>query len=316
MSAMDPLRQLAQSTEESAVREKFDFHNAKYGRILSYFLIPFSFGLSLAYASNVARLQFKTAGAVLMLAAAVVLYLLSSGRNRSLRRLAGTTISLWIVGLLLVEYLGLLLIGLGRPHDTTVFGAVTPWFLVIFWMPFARRTIVHALCALMMILAVETSGGVEERADIYGPSLSTNFFALLVGGFVTRRIRRGIVAEWSERHAQAVEQLRMRDELELARKVQLSMLPEGPPALPWLDIAASSVPATEVGGDYYDYFSFGDRVAIVCGDVAGHGFASGIVLATLRSGFTLLRESLAIRRQRLGLSHRTGAGECGIARGG
>jgi sigma-B regulation protein RsbU (phosphoserine phosphatase) len=53
-----------------------------------------------------------------------------------------------------------------------------------------------------------------------------------------------------------------------------------------------SLPATEVGGDYYDYFVDGDRVAVVCGDVAGHGLASGLVLASLRAGFTLLRESL------------------------
>jgi sigma-B regulation protein RsbU (phosphoserine phosphatase) len=116
---------------------------------------------------------------------------------------------------------------------------------------------------------------------------------MLIGAFFNRRARRRIVAEWSERHAQAVEQLRMRDELQLAREMQLSMLPEAPPALPWLDVAAVSIPATEVGGDYYDYFHVGERLALVCGDVAGHGLASGIVLTALRSGFTLLRDSLA-----------------------
>jgi sigma-B regulation protein RsbU (phosphoserine phosphatase) len=53
-----------------------------------------------------------------------------------------------------------------------------------------------------------------------------------------------------------------------------------------------SIPASEVGGDYFDYFVIGDRLAIVSGDVAGHGLASGLVLAALRSGFTLLRDSL------------------------
>jgi len=71
------------------------------------------------------------------------------------------------------------------------------------------------------------------------------------------------------------------------------MLPEAAPALDWIDIAATSLPATEVGGDYYDFFLLdGDRLAIVCGDVAGHGLASGLVLAALRSGFTLLRDQL------------------------
>src|SRR5213078_96198 len=108
----------------------------------------------------------------------------------------------------------------------------------------------------------------------------------------SRRLRRQIVADWSERRAHAQEQLRMRDELQYARALQLSMLPEGPPALEWVDLAGVSMPASEVGGDYYDYFVIGERLAIVSGDVAGHGLASGLVLAALRSGFTLLRDSL------------------------
>src|SRR5207237_3836179 len=64
------------------------------------------------------------------------------------------------------------------------------------------------------------------------------------------------------------------------------------PKLAWVDVAGVSIPATEVGGDYYDYFMVGQRLAIVSGDVAGPGLASGIVLATRRSGFTLLRDSL------------------------
>ena len=84
----------------------------------------------------------------------------------------------------------------------------------------------------------------------------------------------------------------MRGELQFAREVQLSMLPEAPPSLAWVDIAGISIPATEVGGDYFDYFPMGDKLAIVSGDVAGHGLASGIVLSALRAGFTLLRGEL------------------------
>ncbi len=85
----------------------------------------------------------------------------------------------------------------------------------------------------------------------------------------------------------------MRDELHYAREVQLSMLPEAPPHLDWIDLAGLSLPATEVGGDYYDYLELDEGLAIVTGDVAGHGLASGIVLAALRGGFTLLRDRLS-----------------------
>ncbi|MBZ0114262.1 MAG: PP2C family protein-serine/threonine phosphatase, partial [Thermoanaerobaculia bacterium] len=93
-----------------------------------------------------------------------------------------------------------------------------------------------------------------------------------------------------ERHR---EEQRMRQELEYAREVQLSMLPSEAPALPWLEMARLSLPATEVGGDYYDFFAIHeDRMLVVIGDVAGHGLASGIVLASIRSGLTLLVDDI------------------------
>jgi sigma-B regulation protein RsbU (phosphoserine phosphatase) len=86
----------------------------------------------------------------------------------------------------------------------------------------------------------------------------------------------------------------MRGELDDARKIQLSMLPNATPNLAWLDLASASLPATEVGGDYFDYVSLDqERLAIVVGDVAGHGMASGLVLAAIRGGLHLLSEELA-----------------------
>jgi hypothetical protein len=110
--------------------------------------------------------------------------------------------------------------------------------------------------------------------------------------YMSRRLRSKVIGEWTHRRTSAREQIRMRDELRYARELQMSMLPDCAPYLDWADICSISVPATEVGGDYYDYFVENDSVALVCGDVAGHGMASGLVLSALRSGFTLLRDSL------------------------
>ena len=86
----------------------------------------------------------------------------------------------------------------------------------------------------------------------------------------------------------------MRTELEDAREVQLSMLPEGIPDLDWVDLASLSLPASEVGGDYFDYFELtGSRLAVIIADVAGHGMASGLVLSAVRGGLHLLRDELA-----------------------
>ena len=77
-----------------------------------------------------------------------------------------------------------------------------------------------------------------------------------------------------------VDRIRVRDELEVARALQLELLPRTTPALPGYDVAHSYRTANEVGGDYYDFVPLADgRVAIVIGDASGHGMASGLLMA-------------------------------------
>ncbi len=168
-----------------------------------------------------------------------------------------------------------------------------PLMMLAFRMGATELVLLHSLLAAggVVMALVSPTNNTGER-DVYIPILVINVVALGLELFFSRRMRREIALEWGERRVHAREQLRMRDELQYARELQLSMLPECAPSLDWLDLCAICVPATEVGGDYYDYFVEQDRVAVVCGDVAGHGMASGLVLATLRSGFTLLRDSL------------------------
>ena len=85
----------------------------------------------------------------------------------------------------------------------------------------------------------------------------------------------------------------MREELEDARAIQLAMLPSSAPEVGWLELQGMSLPATEVGGDYYDFLKIDeDRIAVVVGDVAGHGVASGLLLSGVRAGLHLLRADL------------------------
>ncbi|HEV8631566.1 MAG TPA: SpoIIE family protein phosphatase, partial [Thermoanaerobaculia bacterium] len=111
-----------------------------------------------------------------------------------------------------------------------------------------------------------------------------------LGTLLTRRAKARFLADWRERQRTRREQARVREELALAREVQLSMLPAGVPDLPWLDVAAACLPASEVGGDYYDFFPLPDGLAVTVADVAGHGVPSGLMLATVRSGLALLME--------------------------
>lgn len=82
----------------------------------------------------------------------------------------------------------------------------------------------------------------------------------------------------------------LRHELESASKIQRSMLPQTPPApveRGEIEIVGRMLPAEEVGGDFYDYFSVpGDRVALAIGDVSGKGMPAALYMAMTR---TLMR---------------------------
>ncbi len=87
------------------------------------------------------------------------------------------------------------------------------------------------------------------------------------------------------------ENARKTKELEEARQLQLSMLPKNPPVLPHLDIAAEMKPATEVGGDYYDFKVHDNGVlTIAVGDATGHGMQAGTMVAATKSLFNALAD--------------------------
>ncbi|HNV00212.1 MAG: SpoIIE family protein phosphatase [Verrucomicrobia bacterium] len=79
--------------------------------------------------------------------------------------------------------------------------------------------------------------------------------------------------------------LRARDEeFRVAREIQRRLFPEQPPVIPGYDIAGSSFPADEAGGDYFDYIEMPEAgLGIVVGDVAGHGMGPALIMAETRA---------------------------------
>lgn len=95
-------------------------------------------------------------------------------------------------------------------------------------------------------------------------------------------------AQTAEAQARAIqsENDRKTHELEEARKIQLSMLPKELPEVPNLDIAVHMQTATEVGGDYYDFYKDGnDSLTIVVGDATGHGLKAGTMVSVIKGLF-------------------------------
>ncbi len=80
-------------------------------------------------------------------------------------------------------------------------------------------------------------------------------------------------------------------ELEEARQLQLSMLPKNVPQIAGLEIAAYMKPATEVGGDYYDFHeSIDGTLTVAVGDATGHGLKAGSVVTATKSLFNAFAE--------------------------
>lgn len=83
-----------------------------------------------------------------------------------------------------------------------------------------------------------------------------------------------------------VDKIRFRDELELARELQASLLPKVLPELPAWELSAWNRIANMVGGDVYDFVPLSDgRLAVLFGDASGHGMAAGLVMALAHAGF-------------------------------
>ncbi|MHC4562934.1 MAG: SpoIIE family protein phosphatase [Planctomycetota bacterium] len=82
------------------------------------------------------------------------------------------------------------------------------------------------------------------------------------------------------------DRLRLRQALALAMEVQQNLLPTNIPKIKGLDLAGRSTYCDETGGDYYDYLDVSglsdDTVAVAIGDVAGHGIAAAMLMATAR----------------------------------
>lgn len=77
--------------------------------------------------------------------------------------------------------------------------------------------------------------------------------------------------------------LAINKELEIARRIQSSTLPQSVPALAGLDIAARYVPMSAVAGDFYDFLAVdGKRVGILVADVTGHGVPAALIASMLK----------------------------------
>ncbi|MBI1927346.1 SpoIIE family protein phosphatase [Candidatus Poribacteria bacterium] len=102
-------------------------------------------------------------------------------------------------------------------------------------------------------------------------------------------------------HQLEADNARKTAELETARVIQKGFLPVSTPELPYLEIAAFQKPATEVGGDYYDFFlkpcegsepsqGFAEpsKLLVAIGDATGHGVGASLMVSATKTALLTL----------------------------
>ena len=199
----------------------------------------------------------------------------SVSSNFSLKTDGGLVILLLLLftGLTFLEMVRVIIVAVFKKKDGAwIFGigSITPFVL-----PFT-------LGALLSQTKFAINWQVGVLIIILAPLFSMSVY--LARNF--SRTRRKLETEELERQLLEVENTRKTEELEEARELQMSMLPQAPPELPNLDVAFEMRPATEVGGDYYDFNLTEDsQLTIAVGDATGHGMNAGLVVSAVKSLF-------------------------------
>ena len=129
-------------------------------------------------------------------------------------------------------------------------------------------------------------------------SIQSFFIVLLFGALIfvfsysgQSKRHKQFLARYDYYYKRSYDSLRMKKELDYAREIQLSMLPQTIATIGNISIVAHSEPAMEVGGDYFDYFKISENeLGVFICDVSGHGVASALMLSGLRSSMHVILE--------------------------
>jgi serine phosphatase RsbU (regulator of sigma subunit) len=162
-----------------------------------------------------------------------------------------------------------------------------------------RRTSVRNLGFGLGVIALAVIGivPISHKMTQHLSALSAGVRQLASGDFATRVPVRSsdefgtlaasfnqMAADLERHQAAMVEQERLRGELQLSRQIQNEMLPHAPFRSTVAEIAGTSVPAREVGGDFFNYFALADgRLALLVGDVSGKGVSAALLMANAQA---------------------------------
>lgn len=282
--------------EPLALQRHFDARNYRYFRWILAAVVVMSI---VGVAHSASRRHYAVLGLYLVsLVATVLLILLRRERFYT------TYFRQILLGFLFLELIVLKATSLGAEDPVTTFIPFT-FLLIGFRLRLSEHLMTYITLWVTALLPLSAAGlpsaEVFPDGEDLGAITTVCLLCLVLSVVLTQMEKRRFLGVWRTEHARNRDRLRMREEIEYARKIQLSMLPQLPPDIGWVELAAASLPATEVGGDYYDYFRLSPtQLALVIGDVSGHGLASGLLLSGVRSCLYLMEKDLAAPVEVLG----------------
>jgi serine phosphatase RsbU (regulator of sigma subunit) len=154
-----------------------------------------------------------------------------------------------------------------------------------------RRSIVEQNIRTLMAVPLQTRDRIIGLIYVDSPSLQREFtkddlnLLTVMANVAAIRIEQARFAEVEQSR-----QLMARD-LEQAAEIQQRYLPSVAPSVRGLDLAGHNAPCRTVGGDYFDFFPYGEsRVAMVLGDVSGKGMPASLLMMGLQARVQVMIE--------------------------
>lgn len=179
-----------------------------------------------------------------------------------------------------------------KEDDDSISSNFVIFIMLMLFFRFSRTEmfqlfIVSVIILLFSLFFLNTESDTGE----FIANISIGVLLFVIALASEKKRQRKFYEQYDFYHKKNYENVRMKKELNYAREIQLSMLPKNNALIGDIEISAISVPAYEVGGDYFDYFKISEtQVGVFICDVSGHGVASGLMLSALRSCMHLILE--------------------------
>jgi len=152
------------------------------------------------------------------------------------------------------------------------------WSMLMKMTP-ARRVLLLAALVMLVMSGFKFQFGRNFSFDVNFVGIAALLFLLLLS-------------------LELADKVTMKRDLEIAREIQMWLVPSEPPQVPEADIAFATRPQNSVAGDYYDAFypdEQRDRLVMVIADVAGKSVPAALLMATLQASLrTIAGEGVAV----------------------